>query len=172
MVTAVARPAVRWGLLRVAITSSSADWNRRIAAALYAVGVREVAQSLSPTQALAELTGQPADILILTTEPRAEIVGLVRRLRTPGVTPCPHIQMLMLTEDPSEATITFWVRSGVDYLSAWPISSELVLGRLVRLITTPVPRISVPSYIGPDRRRGPQLAYSGAERRRRAPSAR
>ncbi len=99
-------------------------------------------------------------------------MDLVRRLRTPGRTPCPHVKILVLTPNISEAEVGAWIKVGADYLCGWPTSTAMVLSRLAVLVSRPVVKIAVPTYIGPCRRRSPLTAFNGPNRRKPRPPRR
>ena len=166
MAATLTKAAIRWSLLGITIGGADREWRLNVVAALRALGSRTIEDAATPADVWASLVKRPADVLIFATELQGESIELVRRLRNPSLTPRPHIQIIVLTKDLSEDSVGTWVKAGVDYLCGWPASTSVVLTRLVRTVTNPVPKIVVPTYVGPDRRRAPRSAYNGQDRRR------
>jgi CheY-like chemotaxis protein len=172
MVAALKLPAVRWSLVDAVVGGDDAAWRREVVAELLRRRARNAIGVATAEQAWTALAEQAARVLVLPAEPRAETIALVRRLRTPGATPCPHVQIVLLVANLDEEDVRAWVRLGVDYLCRWPILPVVLLERVEHLLAHPLKRISLPTYIGPDRRRGPATAFAGPNRRRPAPPRR
>ena len=170
MATALKLVPVRWSEIRVAIGSVDRTWRREVMSLLADADVQVIAGVTSPEDAWSKLSVDPVDLLVLPSEPRAATIDLVRRLRTPGVTPCPHVQIVVMTYPLTPEEVIAWVKLGVDYLCGWPTDPRRLVLRLQRIIAHPARKTQVATYIGPDRRRSPRAVYSGSERRQAEPA--
>jgi DNA-binding NarL/FixJ family response regulator len=165
MAIATKAPLIRWASINVVVAGGDADSRREAAAPIARRGVKSVRDAPSPVLVIPMLATAPAELVLLLAEPREEAVELVRRLRAPGITPCPHVPVLVLTLDYDEEEIGRWIRIGVDYVCKVPIASYALMDRIEHLLANPIARIAVPTYVGPDRRRLPAALYEGPERR-------
>jgi PleD family two-component response regulator len=90
---------------------------------------------------------------------------IIAVLRDPERTPAPHIVIVALTRDLSRDDVVKVIRMGVNQIVVPPHTTARIAERIQLARQRPVQRIDVPSYVGPCRRRAPDDAYDGPNRR-------
>jgi CheY-like chemotaxis protein len=108
---------------------------------------------------------RPDLVLGRVTKADRGMLELIKWLRNPELTPLPGISVLVSVGDASPQLLTLAVKAGADLLGAEPLTLGALQKRIDSLMTDPLPRIVIKSYIGPDRRRTPRTAYLGIDRR-------
>ena len=94
-----------------------------------------------------------------------EAMELLAYLRNPAKTPRQGLPMICLLAESSPERVRRLVKAGVDHVMIKPISANGLRDLAQTLCDHPMPQVSVPQYIGPDRRRLPTDSYSGPSRR-------
>ena len=90
---------------------------------------------------------------------------LLRHIRNPATTPRKGLPVIYLLAESSPKRVHSLVKSGVDHVMIKPISATALRDLAQYLCDNPVPQVSVPHYVGPDRRRLPDGSYTGPDRR-------
>jgi CheY-like chemotaxis protein len=82
---------------------------------------------------------------------------LVRALRHPDTTPAPGIPIIFCSRSLDQRMLIDALGAGANELIVKPINAGAIKRHITAVLERPRPLISLPNYIGPDRRRG----YSG-----------
>ncbi len=128
--------------------------------ALDIIAVQTAAAAL---QALADF---PAHVVVanIGTSDR-ETKTLLASLRDPAATPRKGLPVICLLSESSPQQVHDLVKAGVDHVMVQPISATALRELARHLCDNPMPQINVAKYTGPDRRRLPDDAYTGPNRR-------
>lgn len=94
-----------------------------------------------------------------------EAMELLAFLRDPAATPRRGLPFICLLAESSPERVRRLIKSGVDHVMIKPISVSGLCELAQYLCDNPMPQVSVPKYIGPDRRRLPMDSYTGPTRR-------
>lgn len=115
---------------------------------------------------VATIAASRANLLIAEMEPGSDDARvIVRRLRTPDLTPSPHIVIVAVCSPLARADVIRAIRLGIDLLIVRPLETRTLIERFEALVRNPPRPIEVRTYIGPNRRRAPDQAYAGVNRR-------
>ena len=149
--------------------------NRRMAEVVRAVlagfGVGYLEHAPSAAAALEALQRVAFDLIVLDRRLGAvDGLDLARQIRRDGDPRRSETPILMLTGSASEDAVREARDAGVDSYLLKPFTVQALRERLVATLTQTRRFIRSASYIGPDRRRGGDLAYQGPERRTRRPA--
>ncbi|MGH6718079.1 MAG: hypothetical protein ACREER_02070 [Alphaproteobacteria bacterium] len=107
-----------------------------------------------------------ANLLIAEMDPNLDDArAMVRRLRTPKMTPSPHIVIVAVCLPLKRDDVVRAIRLGIDMVIVGPLTTGALVERYQTLMHNPPRPIEVATYIGPDRRRAPNQAYVGPNRR-------
>ena len=119
-------------------------------------------------QALAEF---PADVVVADVgSSDREARALLAYLRDPAATPNRGVPVICLLAESSPERVRGLVKAGVDHVMIKPISAASLPDLAQNLCDNPMPQITVPKYVGPDRRRLPLDSYTGPGRRTGEPT--
>lgn len=129
-------------------------------------GVLEIMPVQTADAALRALADFPADVVIasISTSDR-ETTALLASLRDPAASPRQGLPVICLLSESSPAQVHGLVKAGVDHVMIQPISATALRDLAQHLCAHPVTQINVGKYTGPDRRRLPDDAYTGPNRR-------
>jgi CheY-like chemotaxis protein len=118
-------------------------------------------------QAVTQLRGDSFDLLLIDQDIGGPSRGIecVRRLRTEANSPCPTLRIALLSAGLDEQGAREARDAGVNGVIAKPFSTATLKRRISVILNEDTPLIRSPAYFGPDRRRSPDLLYSGPERR-------
>ena len=94
-----------------------------------------------------------------------ETMALLRILRDPAASPRKGLPVICLLSESSPAMLRDLIKAGVDHVMIQPVSAGGLRDLARHLCDNPMPQITVPSYVGPDRRRLPDDSYTGPGRR-------
>jgi len=152
--------------LRILVCDENRSHRRMVKRLVMDIGVGEVLDSPVIFGSTAPVTTAGPDMIIgrLSEDDKA-ILELIKWLRNPELTPLPGVPVLVTIAKAKEELLTMAIKTGADLLVAEPLTLGSIEKRVVSLLTEPPRRITVKTYIGPDRRRTPGTAYFGAERR-------
>ena len=92
-------------------------------------------------------------------------LDLVRRVRTPSMSPAAFRPILMLTASAERSVVAAARDAGVTEYLAKPFTAAGLLDRVHTMIGRPRPFVQSADYFGPDRRRRTDPDYKGVERR-------
>jgi DNA-binding response OmpR family regulator len=87
-------------------------------------------------------------------------------IRQPGANANPYVPIIMLTGHSEKKRVVGSRDAGVTEFLAKPISAKALYERILNVVANPRPYIKSKTYFGPDRRRGVNPNYVGAERRK------
>ena len=90
---------------------------------------------------------------------------LVQMIRQPGGNANPYVPIIMLTGHSEKHRVVRARDAGITEFLAKPISAKGLYQRILNVVANPRPFIKTKTYFGPDRRRNPNSAYIGPERR-------
>ena len=96
-------------------------------------------------------------------------VGFIKLMRTAADSPNPYLPLIMLTAHSEPSRVAAARDSGVTEFCVKPITAAEVLRKIAEVVERPRPFVRAPAFFGPCRRRHVDAAYSGPERRSRAP---
>ncbi len=94
-----------------------------------------------------------------------ETMAMLSALRDPAASPRRGLPVICLLSESSPERVHQLVRAGVDHVMVKPISAAALRDLAQHLCDNPTAQIAVPNYVGPDRRRLPDEAYGGPDRR-------
>jgi CheY-like chemotaxis protein len=128
--------------------------------------VLEIIPTQTAEAALSALADFAADVVVtdIGTSDR-ETTALLKRLRDPVTSPRRGLPVICLLAESSPAQVHGLIKAGVDHVMIKPISATALYDLARHLCDNPMPQISVPKYIGPDRRRLPDDSFTGPNRR-------
>lgn len=160
------RKDLRLEELRVMLIDDNADMRRLVKSLLHAMSIRSVIECGDGGDALQELGTRKIDLIITdwAMEP-IDGVEFVKLLRTAPDSPCPRVDVIMLTGNAELDQVIQARNAGVTEFLAKPISAEKLYTRVISVIKHPRPFIQSKGYTGPDRRRIYPGSYMGEERR-------
>ena len=116
--------------------------------------------------ALAALADFAADVVVADIGTSDfETMALLKVLRDPAATPRRGLPVICLLSESSPERVRGLVKAGVDHVMIQPIYAPALQDLARHLCESPMPQIEVPRYTGPDRRRLPDDAYTGPNRR-------
>jgi len=128
--------------------------------------VLSIRTTQSAEAAMAALREFPADVLVADTSTSDyETMALLEGLRSPTATPRKGLAVICLLAESSPKRVRGLVKAGVDHVMIKPISATALSDLAQHLSENPMTQIAVPRYVGPDRRRLPDDAYTGPKRR-------
>jgi two-component system, chemotaxis family, chemotaxis protein CheY len=120
---------------------------------LTSIGVTLIHDAASGEHGLDVMHAVAPDIVLVDWEmPGMDGAAFARAVRTPGTFPHPNVPMIMLTGHSERWRVMEALRLGVNEYLLKPISSKMLLDRLVATLTKPRPIIKVGSYYGPEPR--------------------
>jgi CheY-like chemotaxis protein len=93
------------------------------------------------------------DVVLVDWEmPGMDGAAFVKAVRTPGGFPQPNVPIIMLTGHSERWRVVEAMRLGVNEYILKPVSSKMLLERLVTTLTKPRPIVKVGRYYGPEPR--------------------
>lgn len=145
---------IDFGRLRVLIVDDNTFMRRLLRTMVFGFGVRDVFDAENGAAGFeAFCTLQPDVILTDWEMPIMDGLGMTRFIRQHGWSRDPFAPVLMTTVHTERRRIIEACQAGVTDIMAKPISSGLLLRRMVTSIVAPPRFIKTASYFGPDRRR-------------------
>ncbi|MEQ8369318.1 MAG: response regulator [Alphaproteobacteria bacterium] len=134
--------------------------------ALNGLGVQSIQEANDGAEAFDVLKRFAADIVIVDYL-MSPIDGLTftQMTRTARDSPDPSVPIIMLTANTAIRQVREARDAGVTEFLAKPITVRALYERLLAIIEEPRPFIRCSTYIGPDRRRRHDPAYTGPDRR-------
>ena len=120
---------------------------------LSSIGIVNIHDAANGEQGLEVIRSRGPDIVLVDWEmPGMDGAAFARAVRTPGDFPHPNVPMIMLTGHSERWRVMEALRLGVNEYLLKPVSSKMLLDRLVATLTRPRPIIKVGSYYGPEPR--------------------
>ena len=129
-------------------------YSRKVIRTLLAsIGITNVHDSANGEQALEVISRVSPDIVLVDWEmPGMDGAAFARAVRTPGDFPYRNVPMIMLTGHSERWRVMEALRLGVNEYLLKPVSSKMLLDRLMATLTKPRPMVKVGSYYGPEPR--------------------
>lgn len=153
--------------LRVLVVDDSRFMTRVVTQILKALGVGQVEAAHSGADGYQMAKEFVPDIVISDWDmDGGEGPELVNLLRNSDDSPCPYVNIIMLTGFAERRRVLEARDFGITEFLTKPVSAKGLYSRLVALVERPRPFVRVQSeYFGPDRRRVANEDYKGPERR-------
>lgn len=157
--------------LKVLVVDDHSNTVRLISDVLRAGGVGQVFTASDGQRAREVMRLTYPDILFTDSKmPVMDGLELTRSIRRAAVSPDPkvpnpEIPIIMVTGDRSERDVELARMAGVNEFVIKPFTPAGLLSRIQLVLKRPRPFIVSEVYVGPDRRRRVELAYSGPMRR-------
>lgn len=157
--------------LKVLVVDDHSNTVRLISDVLRAGGVGQVFTASDGQRAREVMRLTYPDILFTDSKmPVMDGLELTRSIRRAAVSPDPkvpnpEIPIIMVTGDRSERDVEKARMAGVNEFVIKPFTPAGLLSRIQLVLKRPRPFIVSEVYVGPDRRRRVELAYSGPMRR-------
>jgi two-component system, chemotaxis family, chemotaxis protein CheY len=140
--------------LRVLIVDDNNFMRRLLRTMVFGYGIREVFDAENGAAGFELFCTVRPDIVITDWEmPTMDGLGMTRFMRQHAWSRDPFVPILMTTVNTERRRIIEACQAGVSDIMARPISSALLLRRMMSAITSPPRFIRTASYFGPDRRR-------------------
>jgi CheY-like chemotaxis protein len=168
------RPADLAGL-KVLVVDDHSVTSRLIGDVLRAAGVGQVETATDGLRAREVLKRWDPDIIFTDWNmPTMDGLELTRSIRRAAVVkdpvvPNPRVPIVMLTATRSARDVEIARRAGVNEFVIKPFTPASVISRIQLVLSKPREFIVSEVYIGPDRRRRTEFAYSGVMRRAQDP---
>lgn len=153
--------------LRVLVVDDSRFMTRVVTQILKALGVGQVEAAHSGADGYQMAKEFVPDIVISDWDmDGGEGPELVNLLRNATDSPCPYVNIIMLTGFAERRRVLEARDFGITEFLTKPVSAKGLYSRLVAMVERPRPFVRVQSeYFGPDRRRAANEDYKGPERR-------
>lgn len=157
--------------LNVMVVEDNKNMQNLLRAILNALGIRNIREMSTGTEAFQELRHFDADIIISDWN-MAPMDGLTftKKVRTDPSSPNPYVPIIMLTGHTETTRVMEARDAGINMFLAKPISVKALSERLTLMIDNPSRFVRTATYFGPDRRRkdvGPPKGM--ADRRKSGP---
>ncbi|MEZ5841734.1 MAG: response regulator [Hyphomicrobiales bacterium] len=153
--------------LHVLLLDDNRNFLSILRAVLRDVGIRNVAEYVSPTEALKYLEHASVNIAFVDlVMPEMNGFEFADRVRHSSETANPFMPIVMITGHADRAIVGQAINHGIDELLVKPLRPRHLHERLNAVISKPRRYIRTKSgYFGPDRRRRQDPEYRGPERR-------
>ncbi|MEQ8443557.1 MAG: response regulator [Alphaproteobacteria bacterium] len=153
--------------LRVLVVDDSKFMTRVVSQVLKALGVGHIETSNSGMDAFQVAKDFGPDVVISDWDmDGGEGPELVNMLRNAEDSPCPYVNIIMLTGYAERRRVLQARDFGITEFLTKPVSAKALLMRLINIVEQPRPFVRVhDEYFGPDRRRAANEDYKGPERR-------
>ncbi len=140
---------------------------RALAVILKSFGVAHVLTAATAAEAFALLRERRVDLAFVDLDLGVADGGLrlVRLIRTAADSPDPHLPVLMLSARFDRSRLEAARDAGAHEFLAKPVSASEVFRRIAAVAEQTRPFVRTAGFYGPDRRRRPDPAYAGLERR-------
>jgi YesN/AraC family two-component response regulator len=120
---------------------------------LTSIGVTTIYDAENGTMGLEAMRIVGPDLVLVDWEmPGMDGAAFAKAVRTPGGFPQPNVPMIMLTGHSERWRVLEALRLGVNEYLLKPVSSKMLLDRMVATLTRPRPIVKVGRYYGPEPR--------------------
>ena len=158
---------IEFNRLRFLVIDDNAHMRRILRTLLHGFGAREVYEAEDGASGLEAFTHYVPDIMIVDwAMPIFDGLELTQMIRQPGANANPYVSIIMLTGHSEKRRVVAARDAGVTEFLAKPISAKALYERIVNVVANPRPFIKTETYFGPDRRRLTNPSYIGPERRK------
>ncbi len=139
--------------LDILIADSNAYMRRLTRNMLMTLGAQSVIEADDGVAALdAILTRNPDMVLLDADLPGYNGMDVARAVRTPGMSPRPHVPIIMLSGHANQSAVTEAVRAGVHEFLIKPMSPKALRDRLTSILMKPRPMTRSGDFYGPEPR--------------------
>ena len=153
--------------LRFLVIDDNAYMRRVVRTLLHGFGAREVYEAEDGAAGLEAITHYAPDIVLTDwAMPIFDGLELTKMIRQPRTDANPYVPIILLTGHSEKKRVITARDAGVTEFLAKPISAKALYERILNVVVNPRPFIQSKRYFGPDRRRGVNSHYAGAERRK------
>lgn len=157
--------------LNILVVDDNAAMRGIVRAVLSAFGCINIREAADAKSALAALTQDPFDVLIVDWKMKpVDGLALVKRLRDPDKSPNPYLPIIMLSAYSEAAKVRQARDAGVTEFLVKPFNAGALYARMASIVNRPRPYVRTKEFFGPDRRRL-DAAHDGPERREEDPIA-
>jgi CheY-like chemotaxis protein len=140
--------------LKVLIVDDEIEMRRVTRALLQSIGIRNVDEANDGFSGLEAICDVKPDIILLDWEmPRPNGTEFVQMVRSPGQFPLPDVPIIMLTGSSERSRVVEAVRSGVNEYLLKPVSSSILLERIVHILAKPRRMVTLGNHYVPEPRR-------------------
>jgi two-component system, chemotaxis family, chemotaxis protein CheY len=124
--------------LRVLIVDDERTMRKVTRSLLQVIGVKDIHEASDGARGLDAICALTPDVVILDWEmPTPNGPEFVRRVRSPDSFPLPAVPIIMLTAYGERSRVVEAVRLGVNEFLLKPVSSKVLLARLVSVLAKP-----------------------------------
>ncbi len=153
--------------LRSLVIDANAHMRRILRTLLHGFGAREVYEAEDGASGLEAFTHYVPDIMIVDwAMPIFDGLALTQMIRQTGANANPYVSIIMLTGHSDKSRAVAARDAGITEFLAKPITAKALYERIVNVVANPRPFIKTETYFGPDRRRLTNPSYIGPERRK------
>jgi len=139
------------------ICDSNAYVRSALRAGLNGLGFRQVRDTGKYSEIVKAVEANSIDVLVCDESlPGGDVNELVRRIRNHEIGENPFIVAIFITDTPTQKMISRAIDSGADDILLKPISTKIIYGRVLHLISARKPFVVTSTYIGPDRHKKPR----------------
>jgi CheY-like chemotaxis protein len=139
--------------LDVLVADGNAYMRRLSRNMLTALGALSVIETDNGIATLDVLRTRNPDVVLLDADlPGYNGLDVARAVRTPGMFPCPHVPIIMLTSHASQSFVKEAMRAGVHEVLAKPTSPKALRDRLTSILVNPRPMTRRGDFYGPEPR--------------------
>lgn len=128
------------------------------ASALYAENAEQAGQLLREY-------GDVEAIIVDLSQAGEKLDPLLGLVRNPDDSPAPGMMIVGILNENIPGRLAQYIRRGVDHIFIRPITARGLLREVKAFARHPVRQVKVASYVGPDRRRLPELTFDGDKKR-------
>jgi CheY-like chemotaxis protein len=144
----------RMGRVKVLIVDDEYYTRKVIRTLLLAMGCTRINEASDGASGLDAIRALAPDLVLLDWEmPGIDGAEFVRRVRSPGTFPLPHVPIIMLTGHGERSRVLEAVRLGVHEFLLKPVSSSALLARMLSVLTKPRAMVRRGDYYGPEPRK-------------------
>ena len=142
------------GMIKVLIVDDEYYTRKVIRTLLLAMGCTKIHEATDGASGLDAIRALGPDIVLLDWEmPGIDGAEFVRRVRSPGTFPLPHVPIIMLTGHGERSRVLEAVRLGVHEFLLKPVSSAALQARMLSVLTKPRSMVKRGDYYGPEPRK-------------------
>jgi CheY-like chemotaxis protein len=148
------------------IVSSQSHLTRMMQDFFLSMGGAKVEYVRNSGDALLHLRqGGIADVVIVDYDERGEVLELARHIRWGRYFYAPELPIVTIGSNWTQEKVQQARNIGINEIVSFPISTHILMGRLLSAINSSRLFISTENYRGPDRRRGSPAGFTGPFRR-------
>lgn len=139
--------------LDILVADGNAYMRRLSRNMLISLGARSVSEEDNGIDTLDAIRGRNPDVVLLDADlPGYNGLDVTRAVRTPGMFPCPHVPIIMLTAHASQSFVKEAMRAGVHEVLVKPTSPKALRDRLTSILINPRPMTRRGNFYGPEPR--------------------